>query len=288
MLRLFILILLILTLIAGLFLTKNVSAAETTDIATLKVGLDTVWVLLAFFLVGYAFMFGDGNSFIGLSGFGLVGAKSGADVHLWSFWLFQAAFCGAAATIVAGGMAERMKFSAYLIYTVFISALVYPIIGHWIWGGGWLSQMGFADFAGSTVVHTVGGWSALIGTIGGVIVVFGVGLLDRLKIDDPVGAFPVHGMNGIWGTLSVGIFGQKALGLAGDGLIYGGGFKQLGIQTLGAASATIFAVAIMGLVFYVIKVTIGLRVSKEEEARGLDIGEHGMESYAGFQIFTTQ
>jgi len=438
-------LLLILTLIAGLFLAQNVSAAETTDIATLKVGLDTVWVLLAaflvffmqagfgmveagfirakntcniltknfmdyctaslaFFLVGYAFMFGDGNSFIGLSGFGLVGAKSGADVHLWAFWLFQAAFCGAAATIVAGGMAERMKFSAYLIYTVFISALVYPIIGHWIWGGGWLSQMGFADFAGSTVVHAVGGWSALIGTIllgprigkfvkgkakaiaghsiplaslgvfilwfgwfgfnagstlavgngeliglvalntnlaaaagaisamvtvwivfgkpdlsmtmngalaglvavtapcafispwaaivigiiGGVIVVFGVGLLDRLNIDDPVGAFPVHGMNGIWGTLSVGIFGQKALGLASDGLIYGGGFKQLGIQSLGAASATIFAVAIMGLVFYVIKITIGLRVSKEEEARGLDIGEHGMESYAGFQIFTTQ
>ena len=435
----------IVTILTALCVTTNVSAVENTDIVTLKIGLDTVWVLiaaflvffmqagfgmveagfirakntcniltknfldyctasLAFFSIGYAFMFGDGNGFIGLTGFGLAGAKSGADIPLWAFWLFQAAFCGAAATIVAGGMAERMKFPAYLVYTVFISALVYPIIGHWVWGGGWLAQKGFMDFAGSTVVHAVGGWSAFIGTIllgprigrfvngktkaiaghsiplaslgvfilwfgwfgfnpgstlgvgngeliglvaintnlsaaagaiaamttvwllygkpdlsmtmngalaglvavtapcafispwaaivigmiGGVIVVFGVALLDRLKIDDPVGAVPVHGMNGVWGTIAVGIFGRKALGLASDGLLYGGGLKQLAVQTLGAVTASFFAVVVMGFVFYMIKITMGLRVTKDEEIRGLDIGEHGMESYAGFQIFTTQ
>ena len=107
-------------------------------------------------------------------------------------------------------------------------------------------------------------------------------------IDDPVGAFPVHGMNGIWGTLSIGIFGQKALGLAADGLLYGGGFHQLGVQALGVTAASLFAIAVMGLVFYMIKITVGLRVTKDEEIKGLDIGEHGMESYAGFQIFTSQ
>ncbi|MCP4376194.1 MAG: ammonium transporter, partial [bacterium] len=123
--------------------------------------------------VGYAFMFGTGNDFIGWDGFSLGGGAAGADgsaavadnLPIWAFWLFQAAFCGAAATIVAGGMAGRMKFPAYLLYTVVISGLVYPIVGHWIWGGGWLSKMGFHDFAGSTVVHATGGCAALVGTI---------------------------------------------------------------------------------------------------------------------------
>ena len=428
-------------------------AAEATP-AELAVGLDTVWVLLAaflvffmqagfgmveagfirakntcnilmknwldycvasvmFFLVGYGLMFGEGNGFVGLSGWALGGVPDiipGTNVHKWAFWLFQAAFCGAAATIVAGGMAERMKFPAYLMYTAVVSAVVYPIIGHWVWGGGWLAKLGMGDFAGSTVVHATGGWIAFIGTIilgprvgkyirngkgrkvnaipghnitmaalgvfllwfgwfgfnpgsalgistrslasttalvavntnlaaaagaivamvtawvlygkpdpsmtmngalaglvaitapcafvsvpaamaiggvGGVVVVLGIALLDRIGVDDPVGAVPVHGMNGIWGTLAVGLWGQKALGLTRDGLFHGGGFTQLGVQALGCFAVSLFAIASMGIVFYLIKRTVGLRVSRTEELRGLDIGEHGMEAYAGFQIFTT-
>jgi Amt family ammonium transporter len=422
-----------------------VSAAEDSlNIADVKQGLDTVWVLVAaflvffmqagfgmveagfirakntcniltknfldfcmaslgFFLIGYALMFGDGNGFCGIKGWCLGGLEPIAGgVPLYAFWLFQAAFCGAAATIVAGGMAERMKFPAYLVYSFIISALVYPIIGHWIWGGGWLSKMGFADFAGSTVVHTVGGCAALVGTIilkprkgkygldgkanviaghsiplaslgvfilwfgwfgfnagstlsvgdgsligrvaintnlaaalggivamatvwkrfgkpdlsmamngalaglvavtapcafiepwaamviggvGGYLVVRGVELLDSLKIDDPVGAFPVHGICGIWGSLSVGIFGKEALGV--NGFIYSGNPMQLGIQMVGIVSAVVFVVVSMGIVFKLIDKTIGLRASQDEELRGLDIGEHGMEAYGGFQIFST-
>ena len=424
------------------------TAAEAPSAAEVGVALDTVWVLIAaflvffmqagfgmveagfirakntcniltknfvdycsasimFFLVGYAFMFGSGNGFIGWTGFGMgEGSPNPSSVSIWAFWLFQAAFCGAAATIVAGGMASRMKFPAYLMYTVVISALVYPIVGHWIWGGGWLAKMGFADFAGSTVVHATGGWAAFIGTtmlgprigkyvkgkvkaiqghniplaslgvfilwfgwfgfnpgstlgvsgdggsiaamvavntnlaaaagaiaamvtiwmvggkpdlgmtmngclaglvavtapcayvapwaslviglVGGVIVVLGALLLDKLHVDDPVGAVPVHGMNGLWGTLSVGLFGQEAMGLAGDGLFYGGGVRQLGVQALGVFAVIAFVLVSMGIVFASIKYTIGLRVARNEELRGLDIGEHGMEAYAGFQLFTTQ
>jgi len=132
-------------------------------------------------------------------------------------------------------------------------------------------------------------WAALvIGGIAGVLVVFGVIVLDKLKIDDPVGAVPVHGLNGIWGTLSIGIFGQKALGLANNGFLYGGGLKQLGIQFIGVTSVVLFVVGAMWVIFKIIDSTVGLRVSREEELKGLDIGEHGMESYAGFQIFTTE
>jgi len=421
------------------------AADDSISISDLKVGLDTVWVLLgaflvffmqagfgmveagfirakntcniltknfldfcmaslAFFLIGYALMFGEGNGFCGIKGWALMGAKSGADVPLYAFWLFQAAFCGAAATIVAGGMAERMKFTAYLVYSFIISALVYPIVGHWIWGGGWLAGMGFADFAGSAVVHTVGGCAALVGTsmlkprtgkygldgkanvipahsiplaslgvfilwfgwfgfnsastlavgdgsligriaintnlaaalggivavvtvwkrfgkpdlsmamngalaglvavtapcafiepwaamviggIGGYMVVRGVELLDKLQIDDPVGAFPVHGICGIWGTIAVGIFGRESLGLANNGFIYGGNPTQLGIQMVGITAVIIWVVLSMSVVFKLIDLTVGLRISGEEELRGLDIGEHGMEAYGGFQIFST-
>ncbi|THB64568.1 MAG: ammonium transporter [Spirochaetaceae bacterium] len=425
------------------FLTvASVFAQSTEELAALRMGLDTMWVLVAaflvffmqagfgmveagfirakntsniltknfldfcmasvgFFLVGYALMFGEGNLFVGLTGFFMKGAQSAADVPLPAFWLFQAAFCGAAATIVAGGMAERMKFPAYLVYSLIISSLVYPIIGHWIWGGGWLAEMGFMDFAGSAVVHTTGGVAALVGTmilgprmgkyrkdgsanvlgahnipiaalgvfilwfgwfgfnpgstlgvgdgasialvamntnlaaaagaiaamvtvwkivgkpdlamimngalaglvaitapcafvgpwaslaigaVGGVLVVLATFGLDKIKIDDPVGAFPVHGVNGIWGTISIGLFGQKALGLPGNGLFVDGSLGQLGIQVLGALAVAVFAFVAMGLVFMVLKKTMGLRVSEEEEMRGLDIGEHGIESYNGFQI----
>jgi Amt family ammonium transporter len=129
--------------------------------------------------------------------------------------------------------------------------------------------------------------SIAIGAVAGVVVVFGVYLLDRIRVDDPVGAIPVHGMNGLWGTLAVGLWGQQSLGLAHDGLFHGGGLTQLGIQALGTLAVDLFVMASMGAVFLAIKHTMGLRVSAEEELRGLDIGEHGMESYAGFQIFTT-
>ncbi len=386
---------------AGFIRAKNACNILTKNF------LDYCIASIVFFLVGYAFMFGQGNDIIGLSGFGLTAdARTGlvpgcpANLPIWAFWLFQAAFCGAAATIVAGAMAERMKFHAYLLYTVVISAVVYPVIGHWVWGGGWLSEMGFRDFAGSTVVHATGGWAAfigaillgprlgkyngngqakaiaghsiplaalgvfilwfgwfgfnpgstlgvegqeslvglvaintnlaaaagaivamvtvwtlygkpdlsmtmngalaglvaitapcafvdpwaaiVIGSVGGVIVVLGVALLDKIRVDDPVGAVPVHGMNGLWGTLSIGLFATEG------GLFYGGGVNSLGVQALGTLACASFSLVGMGLVFMLIKVTVGLRVGRDEELRGLDIGEHGMESYAGFQIFVTE
>ena len=381
-----------------------IRAKNTCNILT-KNFLDFCMASLGFFLIGYALMFGEGNAFLGLKGWALMGLENTfAGVPLFAFWLFQAAFCGAAATIVAGGVAERMKFSAYLIYSFLISALIYPIVGHWVWGGGWLAGLGFADFAGSTVVHTVGGFAALVGTsmlgpregkygpdgkpsalaghsiplaslgvfilwfgwfgfnagstlgvgdgqligrvamntnlaaalggiaamvtvwkrvgqpdlsmamngalaglvgitapcafvepwaacvigvVSGYVVVRGVELLDRLHIDDPVGAVPVHGMCGVWGTLAVGIFGKKALGLEYGGLIYGGNPAQLGIQLVGSVAAVVFVMGTMWAIFKAIDMIVGLRVDRIEELRGLDIGEHGMEAYGGFQIFTT-
>ena len=388
----------------GMLEAGFIRAKNTCNILT-KNFLDFCMASLGFFLIGYGLMFGSGNSLIGLEGWCLLGIEDTVGgLPLYAFWLFQAAFCGAAATIVAGGMAERMKFQAYLIYSFIISAFIYPIVGHWIWGGGWLSNMGFGDFAGSTVVHTVGGCAALVGTsilkpregkyaidgkpnvlaghniplaslgvfilwfgwfgfnagstlgvtdgssiarvaintnlaaalggiaamatvwkrfgkpdlsmamngafaglvaitapcafvepwaamvigiIGGYIVVRAVEILDKLQIDDPVGAFPVHGVCGIWGTLAVGVFGKQALGLANNGLVYGGNPMQLGIQIVGSACTIAFVVVSMGIVFKLIDATIGLRISREEELRGLDIGEHGMEAYGGFQIFNT-
>lgn len=383
-----------------------IRAKNTCNILT-KNFLDFCMASLGFFLVGYALMFGDGNGFIGTKGWMLIGVEEyTGTIPTFAFWLFQAAFCGAAATIVAGGMAERMKFPAYLIYSFIISALIYPIIGHWIWGGGWLSEMGFMDFAGSTVVHTTGGIAALIGTVilkprigkygvdgkpraiaghniplaslgvfilwfgwfgfnpgstlgvgdggmaigrvaintnlaaalggiaamatvwwkygkpdlsmamngalaglvgitapcafvepwaamvigvtSGIIVVLGVGLLDKMQIDDPVGAVPVHGMCGIWGTICVGLFGKASLGLPNNGFIYGGNPMQFGIQIVGSVATVVFVLVAMGAVFKLIDLTIGLRVSRDEELRGLDIGEHGMEAYSGFQVFSTQ
>lgn len=127
-----------------------------------------------------------------------------------------------------------------------------------------------------------------IGAIGGVLCIYGVRWLDRLQIDDPVGAVPVHGLNGVWGTLAVGLFGRAAFGAPSDGLFYGGGFGQLGIQALGVGSVVLFVVLSMWLVFKTIDALVGLRVSEVEELRGLDIGEHGIESYSGFQIFITE
>lgn len=384
----------------GMLEAGFIRAKNTCNILT-KNFLDYCMASLGFFVFGYAIMFSEGNPFFGTSGFFLVGAESGADVPLWAFWLFQAAFCGAAATIVAGGMAERMKFPAYLAYSFIISAFIYPVVGHWTWGGGWLAQLEFFDFAGSTVVHLTGGATALVGAMilgprlgrfnadgssnpipghsvplaslgvfilwfgwfgfnpgsnlavgdgeaisliaintnlaaasaavtttfiswilfgkpdlfftmngalaglvsitapcavvspaaaiwigvtGGFVIVLGEGLLRIIKVDDPCGAFPVHGLCGIWGTLTVGLWGRESLGLAREGLFYGGGFEQLGIQALGTFASGIFVFLSMGLVFIAIKAVLGLRVDRMEEIRGLDMNEHGMESYTGFQI----
>ena len=334
------------------------------------------------------------------------GSLEWSTVPLEAKYFFQLVFAATAATIVSGAMAERTKFVAYLFYSIVITAVIYPIVGHWIWGGGWLAELGMWDFAGSTVVHSTGGWLALtgavmlgprsgkynqdgssnafpghsiplaalgvfilwfgwfgfnpgstmgavtdiahiatttnlaaaagaiaamltswwmfkkpdlsmalngaiaglvaitapcafvsagsaiwIGLVGGVLVVLSVVFLDQvLKIDDPVGAISAHAVCGSWGTLAVGLFAQDvfAPGTTGDGLLFGGGWKLLGVQSLGIISVFGWCMITGFTLFYVIKHLVGLRVSREEELRGLDIDEHGMEAYGGFQIFTTQ
>ena len=366
---------------------------------------------LVFWAVGFGLMFGKtAGHFIGTDGFFLSGAKPGTEGWEWTlvFFLFQTVFAATAATIVSGAMAERTKFTSYLVYSAVISAIIYPISGHWAWGSllhgdGWLEKIGFIDFAGSTVVHSVGGWCALagaivlgprlnkygrdgssrplpghsiplaalgvfilwfgwfgfnagstttadmsigrlavttnlaaaagaasamfmawwligkpdasmalngvlaglvsitagcadvspqsaiiIGLVGGVLVVLAVLAIDKwLRIDDPVGAVSVHGVCGAWGTLAVGFFAQDSMN-GNAGFFFGGGFKPVLVQLTGIVS--VFAWAFLGAMalFLILKHTIGLRVSKEEELNGLDIGEHGMEAYSGFQIFTTE
>jgi ammonium transporter, Amt family len=376
----------------------------------MKNAMDFAIGSLAFFLVGFGIMFGASQSgWFGTSDFMLSGVTIGVGDWTmqwdWTFLMFQTVFCATAATIVSGAMAERTKFIGYILYSVVISAFLYPIFGSWAWGGlfhggGWLENLStpFCDFAGSTVVHSVGGWLALagaivlgprvgkygakgepkafpghsiplaglgvfilwlgwfgfnpgstttgdgsigyiavttnlaaaagalsamtlswamfkkpdasmtlngvlaglvsitapcatvsgvgaisIGLVGGALVVLSVVFIDRiLKIDDPVGAVSVHGVCGAWGTLSCGLFNLDG------GLLYGGGFAQLMTQFIGVGAAFVWAFFTGLILFKVIKATVGLRVTEEEEARGLDIGEHGMEAYSGFQIFTTQ
>ena len=356
---------------------------------------------IAFLLVGFGLMFGKSNGLFGTTLFAMGGVEPGADWN-WTFLIFQTVFAATAATIVSGAMAERTRFVGYLIYSFFISLFIYPVFGSWAWGGlldggGWLENLGFLDFAGSSVVHSVGGFLALagaivlgprigkygpdrkpkailghniplaalgvfilwfgwfgfnpgsttvgdgsigyiavttnlsaaaaaivamivswivmkkpdasmalngalaglvsitapcdgvtpmgailIGIVGGVLVVFSVMFIDRvLKVDDPVGAVSVHGVCGVWGTLATGLFNMES------GLFYGGGLKQLGVQALGAGAAFVWAFGLGLILFYAISKTIGLRVAPEEELKGLDIGEHGMEAYSGFQVFTT-
>ncbi len=368
--------------------------------------LDFCFASVAFFVFGYAIMFGGDGAIVGTSGWFLIGAESAADgVPLEAFWLFQAVFAGTAATIVSGGVAERMRFASYLAYSFLITAFIYSVVGHWIWGGGWLARLNFHDFAGSLVVHAIGGGAALVGAImlgprfgrfnkdgtsnvigghnlpimtlgvfilwfgwygfnagsslgfgdpqlvsriavtttlaacsgtlfamftawgkygkpdltlalngslaglvgitapcavvspgasffiggiAGVLVIYGIAWLDQLRIDDPVGVIPVHFLCGIWGTLAVGLWGQLSLGAPADGLFYGGGLGQLGIQALGVVACVAFVVVSMWIVFKVIDSVIGLRVDHMTELRGLDIDEHGLEAYNGFQIFITE
>ncbi|MDH6086794.1 ammonium transporter [Umezakia ovalisporum] len=374
---------------------------------------------IAFWAIGFGIMFGDGNHLLGTSGFFLSGADnspatsdaykgvfsslSWAGVPLAAKFLFQLAFAGTAATIVSGAVAERIKFFDFLIFSLLIVGIGYPITGHWIWGGGWLSSLGFWDFAGSTVVHSVGGWAALmgaaflgprigkyqddqvvalpghnmsiatlgclilwlgwfgfnpgstmaadgsaiahialttnmaaaagavaatgtawiylgkpdlsmiingvlaglvaitascayvsitasllIGFIGGVIVVFAVTVFDKLRIDDPVGATSVHLVSGIWGTLAVGLWsvGPGVYSWYGvgpsAGLFAGGGLRQLFIQLIGVLSVGGMTVVLSSIFWLLLKATLGIRVSREEELEGLDISEHGMEAYNGF------
>ncbi len=360
---------------------------------------------VVFILIGFSFLLGeDFLGFIGKPGFDIFTAYSNFD---FSNFVFNLVFCATTATIVSGAMAERTKFLSYCIYSAVISALIYPIEAHWIWGGGWLSQLGFHDFAGSCAIHMVGGISALIGAamlgprigkftrdkagkitkvnafpghnlpigalgvfilwfgwygfngaacktgpqlasvfltttvapavatvtcmiftwikygkpdvsmclnaslaglvaitapcdvtdclgaiiiglVAGLLVVFGVWLLDyKLHVDDPVGAVAVHMMNGIWGTIAVGLFATTSA--PGNdsvvGLFYGGGFKQLGIQLLGFVTVASWTAVTITIAFLVIKKTIGLRVTEEEEIVGLDAKEHGLASaYSGFAI----
>lgn len=355
---------------------------------------------IVYYLIGFGLMFGA--SFYGLAGVSgflrpeLLDLEVFGDLSPSVFIIFQTVFAATAATIVSGAMAERTKFKAYLMYSFVITLFIYPVVGHWTWGGGWLTELGFVDFAGSTIVHSVGGWAALmgamiigarkgkydpdgkvnaipghnlplgaagafilwigwfgfnagstlgvseeigyiamttnlaaaaaafvtmavtwlrygkpdvsmtlngilaglvgitagcqvvtlygalaIGVVAGFLVVFGVEFIDKvLKIDDPVGATSVHLLNGIWGTLAVGLFANYGEGEdAVLGLFYGGGFNLLGVQAIGVIAIGAWVVVTAGLLFIVIKKTIGLRVDSEEEEMGLDISEHGMSAY---------
>ena len=347
-----------------------------------------------YWAIGFGLMFGvTTTGWFGTSGFFLSDFTPGGDPWVLAFWMFQVVFAATAATIVSGAMAERTKFISYLIYSAVVSALIYPIFGGWAWGGlfhggGWLEKLGFIDFAGSTVVHSMGGWVALagaialgprigkytkdgkvraipghnlplaalgvfilwlgwfgfnpgsttaankdiamifvntnlaaaagcilamftswfrfkkfdvgmslngalaglvaitapcasvtplssviIGAIAGVIVVFAVLFFDRIKVDDPVGAVSVHGVCGAWGTLSAGIFN-----------IGGTSVKIIGVQLLGIGTAFAWAFTTAFVMFKLIDLTVGLRVSPEEELEGLDYGEHGARAYPDFQI----
>lgn len=363
---------------------------------------------LAFWVIGFGLMFGNGNPFVGLSGFFLSGADNSpalADAYQGVFaslnwtgvplaakFFFQLVFAGTAATIVSGAVAERIKFLSFILFSFFLVALIYPVGGHWAWGGGWLGTAGFKDFAGSTVVHSIGGWAALtgvvilgprigkygkdgkvnpipghnmgfatlgtlilwlgwfgfnpgstmaadvgaistvalntnmaaaagclaatalawlalgkpdlsmilngtlaglvaitapcafvgtrssviIGTLAGALVVGAVIFFDKVKLDDPVGALSVHLVNGVFGTLAVGLFATDG------GLFSGGGLALTLTQLKGIVAVGAFTTASSALVWYLLKATIGIRVSPEEEREGLDTGEHGMEAYPGF------
>ncbi len=390
------------------FLEGGLTRSKNVSNAMMKGAMDFCFGALVYWAIGYAIMFGTSRGgFTGSSGFflNMSNALTPDKGNIYAFLLFQIAFAGAAATILAGGVAERFKFSAYIIATIAITGLIYPFVGHWIWGGGWLSDLGFVDFAGSTVVHSVGGWCALvgaflvgprlgkyrkdgkpnaipghsipmaalgtfilwlgwfgfnpgstlkaipaaaiiavnttlagaaggvvntfvtwkrygkpdvsmamngilaglvavtagcavvspaiavaIGTVAGVLVVFSVEFIDKvLKVDDPVGAISVHAANGIWGTIAVGLFAQssfaEASGLAPvDGLFFGGGFKQLGIQLLGVVAVGAWAVLTSGTLFLIMKKTMGIRVTDKMQLDGLDIAEHNVEAYPEFLI----
>ena len=352
---------------------------------------------LVYWFIGFSIMFGtDIGGLIGKIDIMAQGSYDflGLNIPTSAFLIFQTVFCATAATIVSGAMAERTKFKSYLIYSFFISLIIYPIVGHWIWGGGWLSEMGFHDFAGSTVVHSLGGWAALVGAavlgprigkytkdgkskaipghsltlgalgvfilwfgwfgfnpgstlsgmasedighifmttnlsaaacalstmiltwikygkpdvsmtlngaLGGLVAItagtdvigfggaavvgfltsfvmlYGIEFIDKVaKIDDPVGAIGVHGISGAFGTIAVGLFAVDG------GLFFGGGTALLTTQAIGVLAVAAWTLSTSFVLFKTIDMTVGLRVSEEEEDTGLDIHEHDIESYADF------
>ena len=375
---------------------------------------------VAFWVVGWGIMFGNGNPYFGTDGLWFAAGAdnspaTGADykgdytsiawtgVPFSAKFFFQLVFTGTAATIVSGAVAERIKYHTFIVFSFIMGTLIYPVVGHWIWGGGWLATMGFFDFAGSTQVHSIGGWAALtgvlvlgprigkyspdgkvlaipghnmslatigcfvlwfgwfgfnpgstmgvapalishvavttntaaafatitatitawlllgkpdlgmtlngclaglvaitagcayvtilssviIGSIAGVVVVFAVITFDRLKIDDPVGATSVHLVNGVFATICIGLFADpKLIELNGitmkPGLFAGGGPDQLIIQLIGVGATAAYVLPVSFVVWMILKYTLGLRVTREEEIEGLDHGEHGNEAYPGF------
>lgn len=368
---------------------------------------------LGFMLLGWGLMFGGDNPFIGTKNLFILGNADlsfynetlTANVPFWGKFFFQLVFCGTAATIVSGAVAERVKYLSFIIFSFVLTLIIYPIVGHWVWGGGFLASLGFMDFAGDTVVHSVGGWAALagalilgprigkygkdgkvkaipghnmslaviglfilwlgwfgfnpgstmsfqnpadvmhilmttntaaiaaiitstatswiiigkpdlgmtingclaglvgitgscayvsieasllIGAIAGVLVVFAVMFFDRMKVDDPVGATAVHLACGVFGTICVGLFAKEGITTLStqNGLFYGGGFQLLGVQLIGIVAVGAFVFTSSLLVWYLIKKTIGIRVSEEEEIAGLDIGEHGNIAYPDFALAT--
>ena len=390
----------------GFTRAKNAGNIIMKNLMDFCIGTPTFWI------VGFGIMFGAGNGFFGKIGGIATEANYGSamlpdGVPFWAFLIFQTVFCATSATIVSGAMAERTKFSSYCIYSFLISLIVYPVSGHWIWGGGFISQMGFHDFAGSCAVHMVGGvaafigaiilgprigkysksgkskaipghnltigalgvfilwfcwfgfngastvsmegdaivsagkifvttnlaaavatvtvllitWvrykkpdvsmslngslaglvaitagcdtvsptsAAIIGIISGFVVVFGIEFIDKvLKVDDPVGAVGVHGLNGAFGTLAVGLFSDGS-GTDWKGLLVGGGFHGFGVQFIGMIITIAWVAVTMTIIFQAIKHTVGLRVTAEEEIEGLDSKEHGLTSaYDGFVVHDT-
>lgn len=374
---------------AGFTRSKNTGNILMKNLMDYAIGAITYW------LIGYSLMYGEGNSFIGdlsMFAFKVADDSYGAGYSDYADIMFQTVFAATAATIVSGAMAERTKFNAYLIFSLVITLIIYPVSGHWTWGGGWLSEMGFIDFAGSTIVHSVGAWVGLtgaitlgprlgkyvngkakaipghsltlgalgvfilwfgwfgfnpgselaategstsaiayialttnlaaaggavtamfvawarykrptlslslngalaglvaitagcasvsplgaliIGVLAGFVLVFSVEFFDQvLKVDDPVGAVSVHGVCGALGTLLVGVFATDG------GLLYGGGFKQLGVQLVGVVSIGAWALITGFILFSILKATNGLRVSKQIEEEGLDVYEHGESTY---------
>ena len=384
---------------AGLTRAKNVANIMMKNLMDMSAGV------LAFLLVGFGIAFGSTELLGGWFGWGGIGVEGidsfpGDGLSPATTFFFQAAFAATAATIVSGAMAERTKFKAYFVYSIGITAFIYPVILRWTWGGGWLAEreFPFSDFAGSTIVHATGGWAALmgaivlgprigrfgpdgrpraipghniafvvvgafilfvgwfgfnpgselaadefvmmiavrtlvagaagavvsmiavwvldkkpdvsmaangllaglvsitapvgsvetwaavlIGSVGGLIVVFAVRFFDRMRVDDPVGAISVHGVCGTWGTLSIGLFAtfdDAFLGREDAGLFYGGGLDQLVTQLTFVLAHFVFVAGAAGLLFLAIKATIGLRVTEEEELAGLDVLEHGSPGYA--------
>lgn len=358
---------------AGLTRAKNTGNILMKNMMDFCIGTPCYWI------IGFGIMFAGSGPLIGGLDPLIQGSYDFGTLPTWCYAIFQTVFCATAATIVSGSMAERTNFKAYCIYSAAISLIVYPISGHWIWGGGWLSSLNFHDFAGSTCVHMVGGLIAclgaamlgprigkydkngkaraipghnltamalgvfilwfcwfgfnggstvamtadadmelaslvmfntnlaaavatvvaitapcdcvtpvgafFIGLVAGFLVVLSVEFFDNIaKIDDPVGAVSVHMVNGMWGTLAVGLFSNGGDGVA-PGLFYGGGFTQLGVQASGIVSVAAYVLIVMFIVFKVIDKTVGLRVPAQIEIDGLDMHEHGLASaYSGFAI----